>query len=85
MLPPINAQKKFPGNIGEGISSDAAVKSKKNAVKIANPLIAIFPFTLYGWVWIGLSSRISNIAIFNKHYCLPAQQKYKTNIPRKSK
>ena len=55
MLPPINAQKKFPGNIGEGISSDAAVKSKKNAVKIANPLIAIFPFTLYGWVWIGLS------------------------------
>jgi hypothetical protein len=69
-------QKKFPGNIGEGISSDADVKSKKKAIRITNPFTAVFLFVLYGLVLIGLSSKISNIAIFNKHYCSPVQQKY---------
>jgi hypothetical protein len=69
-------QKKFPGNIGEGISSDADVKSKKNAIRITNPLIAIFLFLFHVLAFIGLSLKISNIAIFNKHCCLPAQQKY---------
>lgn len=46
-------QKKFPGNIGEGISRDADVKSKKKAIRIANPFIAFFLFLFYVLVLIG--------------------------------
>jgi hypothetical protein len=70
-------QKKFPGNIGEGISRDADVKSKKKAIRIANPFMGyLSSFVFYVLVLIGLSRKISNIAIFNKHYCLNEQQKY---------
>ena len=40
---PISAQKKAPGNIGEGISSDADVNKKKKAIRIASPLTTISP------------------------------------------
>jgi len=41
---PISVQKKFPGNIGEGIRSDAEVNNKKKAISITAPLIAISSF-----------------------------------------
>jgi hypothetical protein len=31
---PKNVQKRFPGNIGAGIRSDAAVNMEKNAIRI---------------------------------------------------
>jgi hypothetical protein len=33
--------KRYPGNIGEGMSRHAAVKSEKNANKIDSPLISV--------------------------------------------
>lgn len=36
---PIKVQKKFPGNIGEGISREADANSKKKASSMAAPFI----------------------------------------------
>jgi hypothetical protein len=36
---PSNIQKRFPGNIGEEIRNDAAVKSKRKDIRIIAPLI----------------------------------------------
>ena len=38
---PINVQKKVPGNIGEGISSDATVNIRKKTIRIIAPRIRI--------------------------------------------
>jgi len=39
VAPPISVQKKLPGNIGDGISSDANKNKKTKAMRITAPLI----------------------------------------------
>ena len=45
---PIRPVKKFPGNIGDGISRDATVKREKNASSIAAPLKKFALVLIYG-------------------------------------
>jgi hypothetical protein len=40
---PMIVQIAFPGNIGEGISSDAIVNIRKKTTRISDPLIANHP------------------------------------------
>jgi len=57
----------FPGNIGEGISSDADRKIKKKAIRITTPLIICSHQRQELNEFISLvPSSVSNIAIFNK-------------------
>jgi len=69
---PANVQNKFPGNIGEGISNDAATNVEKKATRISTPFIGSHTCCMP----VVLSLKESNIAIFNKSCCIVVQQKY---------
>lgn len=43
---PINLKKKLPGNIVEGISSEAHVNNKKKAIRITSPFTTISPLNV---------------------------------------
>ena len=58
--PPIRIQKMFPGNIGEGISRQAAVKSEKNANRI-NKFFTPTPIMFY--VYVLISTKDKNLYI----------------------
>jgi hypothetical protein len=83
MVSPIKAQKKFPGNIGEGISSEADAKSKKNVSSITAPFM-FFAFCRVLFLT-DAQPRVSSIAIFNKLYRSQAQQKYKNKKAKSQK
>jgi hypothetical protein len=79
---PISVQKKLPGNIGDGISSDANKNKKTKAMRITAPLIVDYlsEGILNMFCFLVDISKISNIAIFNKSYCLPVRHEYKDLI-----
>ncbi len=77
--PPMRIQKKFPGNIGEGINREADVNIKKKTIKMSIPLT--MNYLLYTFFVVLYNE--SDIAIFNKSSCLPAQHKYKSKTLEK--
>jgi hypothetical protein len=79
VAPPTSAQSKLPGNIGDGINSDANTNKRKNATRMTVPLIVDYlSEDILGMFRFGGLSEVSNIAIFNKSSCLPVQHEYKT-------
>lgn len=59
----------FPGNIGNGIKSEAARKIIKKTSRIGIPL-KVFPGT----------PSVSSVLIFNKHFCAFEEQNYKSRL-----
>ena len=79
--PPTSLQRTFPGNIGEGISRDAAKNNPKKTRRIIAPFIVITlqPFSIFDFSSCA-SARMSSIAIFNKPSRILVEQQYTLTI-----
>ena len=79
--PPTSLQRTFPGNIGEGISRDAAKNNPKKTRRIIVPLIVFTLLPSYVFdVSSCASTGLSCVAIFNKPSRILVEQQYTLTI-----
>ena len=75
--PPMSLHRTFPGNIGDGISRDAAANNPKKTTRIIAPFILTTFLGCLVWFFHLSLTRLSSIVIFNKPCRTAVEQQYR--------